>query len=664
MVAGLEEPTTGTITLGDEDITRLKPYRRPVNTVFQSYALFPHLTIADNVAFGLKRQGRKDVDAQGRARCSTLVELEPLGQARPAQLSGGQQQRVALARALINQPQVLLLDEPLGALDLKLRRQMQLELKRIQTEVGLTFVHVTHDQEEAMTMADTVAVMNEGRIEQLGRPRSCTSARDDLRGQLPRPVQPGRAARSPRPAATCWTSTSTGTRLVADTARARGRRAARSGSAYVPRRSTSPRPARTTAGVNTLPDGVVSDVSFVGVSTQYLVRMPWGQELTVFEQNTGARERFRAGDKVDLHWRPRAHLPPRRLAGRLGRASSRRTRERRRAHLPAGPAEAGSRGRPDPEGQKRGWAGYLLLLPGALWLLLFFVVPDRHPGRHQPLRPVGLAAARLPDDRALAELRRRAAATTGRSSCGRWSTRCSPPLACIVLGFPLAYAIAFKAGRWKNLMLVAVIAPFFTSFLVRTLSWQHILGDNEPLVSLLRTLHVLGADGLPAGDAVRGGHRADLQLPAVHGAAAVRLAGEDRPAADRGRADLYASPVTTFRTVTLPLAMPGLVAGHAADLHPGRRRLHQLRAAGQPADPDDRQRDPGPLRGRRLPDGRVAVGDADGRDRAAGLPLRTPRRHRGARVNTCLALARRPRSCSSSACWCCSTCSCRSSSSS
>src|SRR5919112_358460 len=161
MVAGLEEPTAGTIALGDADITRLKPYRRPVNTVFQSYALFPHLTIADNVAFGLRRQGRKDVDAKVTEMLE-LVELVELRKRRPAQLSGGQQQRVALARALIN--------EPLGALDLKLRRQMQIELKRIQTEVGLTFVHVTHDQEEAMTMADTVAVMNEGEIEQMGAP--------------------------------------------------------------------------------------------------------------------------------------------------------------------------------------------------------------------------------------------------------------------------------------------------------------------------------------------------------------------------------------------------------------------------------------------------------------------------------------------------------------
>lgn len=169
MIAGLEEPTSGQVLLGDRDIARLRPYKRPVNTVFQSYALFPHLDIFENVAFGLRRRGIRSVDSQVREMLS-LVQLDGYERRRPAQLSGGQQQRVALARALINHPQVLLLDEPLGALDLKLRRQMQIELKRIQTEVGITFVHVTHDQEEAMTMADTVAVMNAGQIEQLGAP--------------------------------------------------------------------------------------------------------------------------------------------------------------------------------------------------------------------------------------------------------------------------------------------------------------------------------------------------------------------------------------------------------------------------------------------------------------------------------------------------------------
>jgi len=169
MVAGLEEPTSGTIEIGNQEITFDKPYRRPVNTVFQNYALFPHLTIAENVAFGLRRRGNKNPGQQVKDMLE-LTELTAQAEKKPGQLSGGQQQRVALARALINRPEVLLLDEPLGALDLKLRRSMQIELKQIQSEVGITFVHVTHDQEEAMTMADTVAVMNQGVIEQMGAP--------------------------------------------------------------------------------------------------------------------------------------------------------------------------------------------------------------------------------------------------------------------------------------------------------------------------------------------------------------------------------------------------------------------------------------------------------------------------------------------------------------
>ena len=169
MIAGLEEPTNGTLHLGAQDITHLRPYQRPINTVFQNYALFPHLSIFENVAFGMRRRGIKDVKSEVE-RVLKLVELPHLADRKPTSLSGGQQQRIALARAIVNKPALLLLDEPLGALDLKLRRQMQIELKWIQTQVGLTFVHVTHDQEEAMTMADTIAVMNEGRIEQMGTP--------------------------------------------------------------------------------------------------------------------------------------------------------------------------------------------------------------------------------------------------------------------------------------------------------------------------------------------------------------------------------------------------------------------------------------------------------------------------------------------------------------
>src|SRR6188474_2737842 len=173
MIGGFEEPTSGLIELQGQDVTWLPPYQRNVNTVFQSYALFPHLTIFENVAFGLRRRKVKASEIKPRVtEMLRLVELSGLDKRKPTQISGGQAQRVALARALINRPAVLLLDEPLGALDLKLRKQMQVELKRIQQEVGITFIYVTHDQEEAMTMSDRIAVMNRGHYEQLGDPES------------------------------------------------------------------------------------------------------------------------------------------------------------------------------------------------------------------------------------------------------------------------------------------------------------------------------------------------------------------------------------------------------------------------------------------------------------------------------------------------------------
>jgi spermidine/putrescine transport system ATP-binding protein len=172
MIAGFEQPTAGRILLEGRDVSRVPPYRRNVNTVFQHYALFPHMTVADNVAFGPRSRKLAAEETARRVReLLEVVRLTPFADRKPAQLSGGQQQRVALARALANYPSALLLDEPLGALDLKLRQAMQIELKRIQREVGITFIYVTHDQEEALTMSDRIAVMNEGRVEQIGPPR-------------------------------------------------------------------------------------------------------------------------------------------------------------------------------------------------------------------------------------------------------------------------------------------------------------------------------------------------------------------------------------------------------------------------------------------------------------------------------------------------------------
>jgi len=304
MVAGLERPTTGRIMLGRRDVTATKPYRRSVNTVFQSYALFPHLTIFDNVAFGLRRRGRKDVNKDVETALE-LVELAGYGGRRPAQLSGGQQQRVALARAIVNRPAVLLLDEPLGALDLKLRRQMQIELKRIQTEVGLTFVHVTHDQEEAMTMADTIAVMNAGRIEQLGDPtvlyeRPVTTFAANFLGHSNL-----LSARVIDNAGSDLVVDVGGRRLGVPGDRVTGSTAngSRVWLGVRPEKLRLVTGVDPPAGVNALP-GVVVDVSFTGVSIQYLVRLPWDQEITAVEQNDGSSLR-RVGEEVTVTWQAR-----------------------------------------------------------------------------------------------------------------------------------------------------------------------------------------------------------------------------------------------------------------------------------------------------------------------------------------------------------------------
>ncbi len=299
MIAGLEEPTQGSIALGETDITFTKPYQRPINTVFQNYALFPHLSIFENIAFGLRRRGIKDVD-EAVNKALDLVELPHLAQRKPTQLSGGQQQRIALARAIVNRPALLLLDEPLGALDLKLRRQMQIELKWIQKEVGLTFVHVTHDQEEAMTMADTIAVMNEGEIEQMGSPA-------DLYDNPNTAFVANFLGQSNLIKGTI--SGSDGDNLVVDLfgqkiALPKSRSHAVDNSIYAGIRPEKFRIARlgTPVSGNVLSGGKVEDVSYIGVSTQYQVMMPWGQELMVFEQNDDGVAPFSVGEDVNISW--------------------------------------------------------------------------------------------------------------------------------------------------------------------------------------------------------------------------------------------------------------------------------------------------------------------------------------------------------------------------
>ncbi|MFC9999484.1 ABC transporter ATP-binding protein [Nocardia sp. NPDC127526] len=303
MIAGLEEPTTGRIKLGDTDITPLRPYRRPINTVFQSYALFPHMTVEDNVGYGLRRKGIGKAQARTQAaQMLKLVQLEGFGSRKPAQLSGGQQQRVALARALVNHPEVLLLDEPLGALDLKLRRQMQLELKRLQTEVGTTFVHITHDQEEAMSMADTVAVMNGGCLEQSGAPQEiydypATAFVANFLGQT------NLVEATVTGSGDCVTVDAHGQRLAVPVERSR----VTSGDALV---GIRPEKLHITADPEEAPAthtsiaGTVTDAIFLGVSTQYLVKAEWGQELTALVPNAGPAAMIRPNSPVAVHWHP------------------------------------------------------------------------------------------------------------------------------------------------------------------------------------------------------------------------------------------------------------------------------------------------------------------------------------------------------------------------
>jgi spermidine/putrescine transport system ATP-binding protein len=297
MIGGFEEPTSGTIFLGDRDVVGRPPYRRDVNTVFQSYALFPHLSIFENVAFGLRRKGADRKNLRGRVmEMLHLVELEGMERRKPRQLSGGQQQRVALARALVCSPRVLLLDEPLGALDLKLRKQMQLFLKRIQHDIGITFIHVTHDQEEAMTMADGIAVMNKGRIEQLGSP-------DELYERPETPFVAGFLGVSNLLPGTMVGPDAVrlddGTQVQVAPAALNGR----TGRVAV---GIRPEKIRVDGGeANTL-EGTVQESAYVGVATQYVVETASGR-LTVYVQNVRPGAVGAApGDRLSLSWSPDA----------------------------------------------------------------------------------------------------------------------------------------------------------------------------------------------------------------------------------------------------------------------------------------------------------------------------------------------------------------------
>jgi spermidine/putrescine transport system ATP-binding protein len=303
LVAGLDSPTKGKILIGNQDVTGIKPHERPVNTVFQNYALFPHMTVLENVAFGL-RQRKVSEPLPKATEALKLVELEHLAERRPTQLSGGQQQRVALARALVNRPSLLLLDEPLGALDLKLRRQMQVELKAIQIEVGLTFLHVTHDQEEAMDMADTVAVMNKGRIEQMGAPealyeRPKTLFVSKFLGQSN--IFVGDVVETSGDSV----SISIGGRQIKVPTNRAEKTTGKIAIGVRPEKAFFHEDAEpaANAGLNVVGPGEIIDIRFTGVSNQYLIDIPNLGEVTVFAQNIGKSPVTELGAKVWVSWK-------------------------------------------------------------------------------------------------------------------------------------------------------------------------------------------------------------------------------------------------------------------------------------------------------------------------------------------------------------------------
>ncbi|MFY9579965.1 MAG: ABC transporter ATP-binding protein [Gaiellaceae bacterium] len=277
LIAGFERPDEGRIELHGRDVTRVAPYERDVNTVFQDYALFPHMTVADNVGYGLRVKGVGRRERAERVQDALrLVRLPDVGKRKPIQLSGGQRQRIALARSLVNRPRVLLLDEPLGALDLKLRQEMQVELKRIQQEVGLTFVYVTHDQEEALTMSERLAVFNEGRIEQIGPPAEVYE----------------------RPA----TEFVAGFIGVSNVLERNGKRFT-----VRPEKIRMLDVGKDASGGDTVESGRIRDVVYVGMFTRYTVELDSGGELTVVKQNLEAssQEALESrGQRVRLEWRP------------------------------------------------------------------------------------------------------------------------------------------------------------------------------------------------------------------------------------------------------------------------------------------------------------------------------------------------------------------------
>ena len=299
MIAGFEEPTGGSISVAGEQVQGVPPYRRPVNTVFQSYAIFPHLNVFDNVAFGLRRSGVKGEELNTRVtEACEMVQLSGFEKRKPTMLSGGQQQRVALARALVNRPKVLLLDEPLGALDLKLRKELQLELRTLQHEVGITFVYVTHDQEEALTMSDRIAVMNEGKVQQIADPTTLY--------ELPKNNFVANFIGQTNVFSGVVESVS-GERVTLRTSREMRIEAYSQEGAGVEvgteaQAAVRPEKIRFGGAGDNASTAEIRQIVYLGVSTQYIAELPGGEKLVLYQQNAQDAENPSVGEKVPVSW--------------------------------------------------------------------------------------------------------------------------------------------------------------------------------------------------------------------------------------------------------------------------------------------------------------------------------------------------------------------------
>ena len=549
MLAGFETPSAGVLLLEDVDLAALPPYRRPVNMMFQSYALFPHMTVAGNVAFGLRQDRVPKAEIAARVEeALALVELSPLARRKPHQLSGGQRQRVALARSLVKRPKLLLLDEPLAALDKKLREQTQFELMAIQQRVGITFVIVTHDQDEAMTVADRIAVMDRGRIAQVDTPSAIYEApRSRYVAEFIGDVNIFEGARKCGKRRRYRGRSSRRARRAGGARTDRRPRSGRFRVARGPTREDRDRP-RAAAGRHRQRDGRRGDRDRLS-----------GQRLHL----PGAA-RQRQDGRLD----PDQPAPPRRRGDRPGRARS--SLLAGRGEHPA-PLMSGERRKP---ARARGLLGRGSVIASPyLWLLFFFLVPFAivlkisvaevqlaippytplfawPEGGSFELFAVGDNYRLLIEDslyiRAYANSLKIAAISTALA---------------LLVGFPVAYAMARAPRAWQASLVMLVILPFWTSFLIRVYAWIGILKNEGMLNGVLRWIGVIDKPLiiLNTDIAVYIGivysYLPFMVLPLY-----ANLVRMDRSLLEAA-ADLGCRPAGAFWKITVPLARPGIVAG-------------------------------------------------------------------------------------------------------